>query len=53
MNAMNEIQNILLDYGFSPMKIDELLGRFLDGEAFSYVEFILIVEMVEEDLFQV
>lgn len=52
MNAMNEIQNILLEYGLNLMEIDELIGRFLDEEAFSYVEFILITEMVEADLFQ-
>ena len=52
INTMNEIQNILLNCGLNPMEIDELLGRFLNQEAFSYVEFILIAEIVEADLFQ-
>lgn len=52
MSAMNEIQNILLDYGLELVEIDELLGQFLDEEAFNYVEFILIAEMIEADLFK-
>lgn len=47
MSAMNEIQ-----YGLDYVEADELISRFLNEEAFKYVEMILIAEMIEADLFK-
>jgi hypothetical protein len=49
MSALNEIHSKLLETGLNEFEADGLLARFLEEEAYDYVECMSIIRMRLED----